>query len=102
MYTSRLPEKALSFMGTKGWTSQEVAQSFHLCRVYSLFLAKTRMLSLFFFHYFLPLKSSSNTTHITMPEFSLEASQRQKNSSSDTDVDSERPAEPNTSILNFL
>ena len=56
-----------TFMHTKGWTSQEVAQSFHLCRVYSLFLAKTRMIS----HSSSllsssgSLKSSSNTPHKT-------------------------------------
>ena len=67
--------KMLSFMGTKGWSSQEVAQSFHLCRVYSIFLAKTRMLSLSFslLSSSGSLKSSSNTPHITLSEFSVEA-----------------------------
>ena len=60
-------------MGTKGWTSQEVAQSFHLRKVYSLFLAKTRMLSLSFSLLSSPcsLQSSSNTPHITLSEFIL-------------------------------
>ena len=74
MCTSKLPEKALSLMGTKGRISHEVVQSLHLCRVYSLFLAKTRMLSLSFSLLCSSgsLKSSSNTPHITLSEFAVE------------------------------
>ena len=69
--TSKLPEKALSFMGTKWWRSHEAAQSFF--RISSLFITKTRMLSLF---YSLVSSSgspkSSSNLHITLSEFSLE------------------------------
>ena len=60
----KLPEKAsLSWVSKSGGLVERV---FHLCRVYSLFLAKTRMLS---FSFSLlsssgSLQSSSNTPHI--------------------------------------
>ena len=69
------PWKSFSFKGAKELTSEEVAHRvFHLCRVYSLFLAKTKMLSLSFslFSSSGSLQSSSNTPHIALSEFSLE------------------------------
>ena len=53
---------------------KKLLRVFHLCRVYSLFLAKTMMLSLSFSLFFPSgsLQSSYNTPHITLSEFGLE------------------------------
>ena len=73
MCTSKLPEKASLSWVPKGGQVKKLLRVFHLCRVYSLSLAKTKMLS---FSFSLlsssgSLQSSSNTTHITLSEFGL-------------------------------
>ena len=53
---------------------KKLLRVFHLCRVYSLSLAKTKMLSLSFSLLSSPgsLQSSCNTPFITLSEFGLE------------------------------
>ena len=48
MCTSKFPEKASHSWVSKSGQVKKLLRVFHLCRVYSLFLAKTRMLSLSF------------------------------------------------------
>ena len=74
MCTSKLPEKASLSWVPKSEQVKKLLRVFHLCRVYSLFLAKTRMLSLYssLLSSSDSLQSSSNTPHITLSEFSLE------------------------------
>ena len=64
----------LLFHGYQRVDKEEVAQSFHLCRVYSLSLAKTKKLSLSFslLSSSGSLQSSCNTPFITLSEFGLE------------------------------
>ena len=72
---SKLPEKASLSWIPKSGQAKKLLKVFHLCRVYSLFLAKTRMLSLSFllFSSSGSHQPSSNTPHITLSKFSLEA-----------------------------
>ena len=53
---------------------KKLLKVFHLCKVYSLSLSKTKMLSLSFslLSSSGSLQSSSNTLHITLSEFGLE------------------------------
>ena len=48
MCTSKFPEKTSLSWVSKSGQVKKLLRVFHLCRVYSLFLAKTRMLSLSF------------------------------------------------------
>ena len=74
-WTFKLPEEASLSWVPKSGQVKKLLRVFHLCSVYSLFLAKTRILSLSFslFSSSGSLQSSSNTPHITLSEFSLEA-----------------------------
>ena len=74
MRTFKLPEKASLSWVPKSWQVKKLLRVFHHCRVYSLFLAKSEMLSLSFslLSSFGSLQSSSNTPHITLSEFGLE------------------------------
>ena len=58
---SKLPENAsLSWVPESGQI-KKMLRAFHLCTVYSLFLAMTRMLLLLSFHYFLPVVACNRT-----------------------------------------
>ena len=67
MCTSKLPEKASLSWAPKSGQVKKLLRVFHLYRVYSRFLANTRMLSLSFslLSSSGSLQSSSNTQHIT-------------------------------------
>ena len=75
MCTSKLPDQASLSWVPKSGQVKKLLRVFHLCRVYSLFLAKTRMLSLPLIHYFLPLVACNRPQilRIILSEFSLEA-----------------------------
>ena len=75
MCTFELPERATLSWVPKSGQVKKLLRVLHLCKVYSLFLAKTRMLSLSFSPLSSSgsLQSSSITLHIALSEFSLEA-----------------------------
>ena len=74
MCTSKLTEKASLSWVPKSRQVKKLLKVFHLCKVYSLSLPKTKMLSLSFslLSSSGSLQSSSNTLHITLSEFGLE------------------------------